>query len=133
MFQFEIGASVSDTEMNAQLKQGLGEFSFPKSVTVENLMPIQIVDTTIGVVSLDSNLKIGGKTRGEFEFPTFSHLARFADNMLTVAKLNGFETALLLSVDELAVDEPESKTESAGKKTRKSKAEVLDMQETTEE
>lgn len=132
MFQFEIGASVSDTEMNAQLKQGLGEFSFPKSVTVENLMPIQIVDTTIGVVSLDSNLKIGGKTRGEFEFPTFSHLARFADNMLTVAKLNGFEMALLLSVDE-----PESKTESAGKKTRKSKAEAkaeaLDTQETTEE
>lgn len=129
MFQFEIGAAVSDLEMNAQLKQGLGEFSFPKSIMIENLMPIPIVDATIGVVSLDGNLKVDGKTRGEFEFPTFGHLARFADNMLTIAKLNDFKQAILISAETAESDE-----KTAVKKTRKSKAETAkDAQDVAEE
>lgn len=97
MFKFEIGCHRTSDEMLAAFKN-LGEFSFPKVIRIQNMMPFPVVDNSNGVIMLDSNLKQDGNTQGEFSFSTFGQLIRFTDNMLTIAQLNGFERAMVLEV-----------------------------------
>ena len=80
----------------AALADEIGEFSFPQSLNIRNLMPCAIVDSWIDLY-LDSNLRENGKISGEFYFPTFGHLMKFATDMQAVAKRSGFESAVEIS------------------------------------
>lgn len=125
MFEYVIGCQTLGEEMAEKLKE-LGEFDFPRSVFVENLMPFPLVDSSIKpTLVLDSNLKANGVSRNNFTFPTYGHLLRFCDNVLTLTKLNNFDSGLAIYADidkeaeqpEQQQDEPQAEAEQAEEAT----------------
>lgn len=93
---FVIGSVLAANEAVETLKGKYGEFSLPITLAVENLMPMAIVDGATGLY-LDSNIAENGVAKGEFTFPTFGHLMKFVTDMEVVARLNGYERAVILS------------------------------------
>lgn len=93
---FVIGANLQPNEALETLKDKYGEFDFPKTLRVENLMPMDIVDPWIGL-SLDGNIKQKGVSKGEFNFPTFGHLMKFEADMEALAKISGYARAVVIS------------------------------------
>lgn len=93
---FVIGANLQPNEALETLKDKYGEFDFPKTLLVENLMPMDIVDPWIGLV-LDGNIKQNGVSKGEFKFPTFGHLMKFEADMEALAKISGYARAVVIS------------------------------------
>lgn len=113
-----IGAGLSSDQLAAQLQNDFEGLSFPQSVVVENFMPFSLIDTAGGVIYLDGNLKADGVTQGEFSIDSLGHLIGFADNMLTLAKLNAFEQAVGIRLNNAKVEGEAVKAEGKAKKTR---------------
>lgn len=96
MFNLSIGKAMRSDELVAALKAGLGEFNFPQVLMIENKMPFPVVDSAIEGLMLDSNLKPNGTIYCVSHFADFGQLVRFADNMLALSKLNGFDTGIVI-------------------------------------
>lgn len=111
---FVIGANLTPNEALNTLQGKYGEFSFPKTLAVENLMPMDIVEPWIGLF-LDSNIKEKGVSKGEFTFPTFGHLMKFETDMETLAKLNGYARAVIID----DVEQTETKQMAGDASTQK--------------
>lgn len=116
MFSFKLGAMLKEKEALDTFKSELGEFNFPQTLKIENLMPFALVHSPLNVF-ISGHLSSTGNCVAEVTFPTFGHLVQFANDVETVAKLNNYQSAVIIS--SVSTNAPTSETPETHKKRTK--------------
>lgn len=117
MSKIEIKSSFSSKQLKQIVSDDVGELMFPLVVTVENLLPIPLVDSDQNILVLDSTLKNMGNNTKTHSFVSKESLFRFADNCLTITKLNDFSIGVIITIENAQDTPPDTKGRKKSKTT----------------